>query len=98
MVVELAQFKAKPGVSDTQVITASDEAHQGFLAKQRGYSKRELLKSSNGTWVDIVHWESIEDAQAAMNSFMGHPSTQAFGGVIDPSTIVMMHLEIVKKY
>lgn len=98
MVVELAQFKTKHGVSDAEVLTASQEAHDGFLAKQKGYVSREFLKSGDGEWVDIVHWESIEDAQAAMNAFMGHPSTKEFGEVIDPSSIKMMHLKVVKKY
>lgn len=98
MVIELAQFKAKLGVSDAQVLAASQEAHDGFLAKQKGYVSRELLKSSEGEWVDIVHWETMEDAQAAMNSFMVHQSTKKFGEVIDPSSIKMMHLEVAKKY
>ncbi len=98
MVIELVQFKAKSGVSDIEVLAASQEAHDGFLAKQRGYVSRELLKSSEGAWVDIVHWETMEDAQAAMDSFMGHPSTKKFGEVIDPSSIKMMHLKVAKKY
>lgn len=98
MVVELAQFKAKDGISDAEVLTASQEAHEGFLAKQKGYVTRELLKSKDGEWVDIVHWETMEDAQAAMNAFMGHPSTKKFAEVIDPASIKMMHLEVVKKY
>ncbi|MEK7462868.1 MAG: antibiotic biosynthesis monooxygenase [Patescibacteria group bacterium] len=98
MVIELAQFKMKVGVSEDEVLAASQEAQDGFLAKQKGYVSRELLKSSEGEWVDIVHWETMEDAQTAMNSFMGHPSTKKFGEVIDPSSIKMMHLEVVKKY
>lgn len=98
MVIEMAQFKMKVGVSEDEVLAASQEAQDGFLAKQKGYVSRELLKSSEGEWVDIVHWETMEDAQTAMNSFMGHPSTKKFGEVIDPSSIKMMHLEVVKKY
>lgn len=98
MVIELAQFKAKPGVSDNEVLIASQEAHDGFLAKQKGYVSRELSKSSEGEWVDIVHWETMGDAQAAMNLFMGHPSTKKFGEVIEPASIKMIHLEVAKKY
>jgi len=98
MVIELAQFKTKSGVTDAEVLAASQEAHDRFLAKQKGYVSRELLKSSEDEWVDIVHWETMEDAQTAMNSFIGHPSTKKFGEVIDPSTIKMMHLQLAKKY
>lgn len=98
MVVELAQFKAKQGVSDDEVLAASQEAHDGFLAEQKGYVNRELLKSDEGEWVDIVHWETMEDAQAAMQNFTGNPSTKKFVEVIDNSSIKMMHLEVTKKY
>lgn len=98
MIIELAQFKTKAGVSEAEVLQASQEAHDGFLAKQTGYVSRELLKSGEGEWVDIVHWETMEDAQAAMNAFIGHTSTKKFGEIIDPSSIKMMHLELAKKY
>lgn len=98
MVIELAQFKIKTGISDAEVLAASQEAHNGFLAKQKGYVSRELLKSSESEWVDIIHWETIEDAQAAMQNFMGSPSTKRFVEVIDDSSIKMMHLEVVKNY
>jgi heme-degrading monooxygenase HmoA len=98
MIIELAQFKTKSGVNDAEVLGASQEAHDGFLAKQKGYISRELLKSSEGEWIDIVHWETIEDAQTAMNSFMGHHSTKRFAEIVDPPSIKMMHLKVVKKY
>ncbi len=98
MIVELAQFKTKSGVSDAEVLAASQDANDGFLAKQKGYISRELLKSGDGEWIDIVRWETMEDAQKAMQDFMGNPSTKRFGETIDPSSIKMMHLEMVKKY
>ena len=66
MVFELAQFKTKAGISDADILTASQEAQDGFLAKQEGYISREFSKSTEGEWVDIVHWETMEDAQVAM--------------------------------
>ncbi len=98
MTIEIAQFKIKAGVSDAEVLTASQEAHDGFLTTYNGFLDRELLKSSDEEWIDIVRWETMEDAQKAMQNFMGHPSTKKFGEVIDPSSIKMMHCEVVKKY
>lgn len=98
MVIELAQFKTKTGISDSEILVASQEVHDGFLAKQKGYISRELLKSADGEWVDIVHWETMKDAQAAMQNFMGSPSTKKIVEVIDDSSIKMMHLEVAKKY
>lgn len=98
MVVETSQFKTKPGVSDTQFLAASQEAHDGFLSKCKGFVSRELLKSDDGTWFDIVHFETMEDAQAAMQDFLGQSSTNAFEEAIDPATAQMRHFEVAKKY
>lgn len=97
-IVEIAQFKIKPGITDEEMLKASQEAHDGFLKKHKGFISRELLKSEEGIWIDIVHWESIEDAEAAMKNFLGHPSTKKFEQIIDTSTVKMMHLRQLKKY
>lgn len=98
MIIELAQFKTKDGINDAEILASSQETHSGFLVKQKGYVSRELLRSSEGEWVDIVRWETMEDAQTAMNNFMGNPSTKRFVEIIDDSSIKMLHLEVVKKY
>ncbi len=98
MTIEIAQFKVKAGVNDDEILVASQEAHDGFLATCKGFLDRELLKSADGEWIDIVRWETIDDAQKAMQNFTGHPSTKKFGEIIDPTSIKMMHCEVVKKY
>lgn len=98
MVVETARFKTKPGVSDKQLLAASKVAYDGYLSKCKGFVSRELLKTSNGTWLDIVHFESMEDAQVAAENFAGNPSAKAFEEAIDPATAKMSHYEVAKKY
>jgi hypothetical protein len=51
------------------------------------------LRSNEGERIDIVHWDTMENAQTAMDLFIGHPSTKRFEEVIYPSSIKMMHLE-----
>jgi hypothetical protein len=64
----------------------------------KGCVSRELLKADDGTWFDIVHFETMADAQSAMQNFLGHPSTKAFEEAIDPSTAQMRHFEVARKY
>ena len=98
MIVETAQFAVKAGVTDAQLLAASREAHDGYLSRCRGFVGRELLKSDDGTWLDIVRFETMADAQAAFAGFVGNPSTQAFEGVIDPATAQMRHFEVAAAY
>ena len=52
---------------------AAQAVEDGFLVKQTGYIKRSLLKGSNNQWVDIVYWQSEEEAQSAAAKAMESP-------------------------
>jgi len=47
LVVEIAQFKSKSGIADSDLLDASQEAQDGFLVQQKGFVSRELLKSND---------------------------------------------------
>jgi hypothetical protein len=64
--IEWAPFSLKAGVSEVDLIRASDEMQRQFLAGQRGFRRRELLKRDSGGFVDLVRWQSRESAEAAM--------------------------------
>ncbi|MBX2850699.1 MAG: hypothetical protein KTR15_03015 [Phycisphaeraceae bacterium] len=64
--VEWAPFEVVHGVSEETLLQASERVQHEFLAKQKGFVKRELLKGSGNLWVDVVHWASKEDAQLAI--------------------------------
>ena len=82
-IVHVAEVRARAGVRDEELIAASQEAQDGFFAVQSGYAGRELLKSAEGVWLDIMYWESEADAATARNAFRGHPSTRRFGSLLD---------------
>lgn len=98
MIVETAWFRTKAGVSEEEFVAASNQAHDGYLAKCKGFVSRELLKGADGQWVDVVHFETAADADAAAQAFPKSPSAKAFEAAIDPATAKMMRFEIMKKY
>jgi quinol monooxygenase YgiN len=95
--VEIVQFRLSQGRDERAFLAASD-AMMADLRKQPGFISRELLKLGGGEWMDIVHWESIEDAEAAEEAVMTIPSCLAFFGMIDQASIRMMHVEQLKEY
>ena len=97
-VVQIAEMKARAGVRDEEVIAASQEAQEGFFAVQHGFAGRELLKSSDGVWLDIMSWESAPDAEAARQAFRGHASTRRFGSLLDPTTFKMIDYYSIQRY
>ena len=64
VVVEWAPFRLAEGVSEEALLKASETLQEAFLANQRGFVRRELLRGTDGQWADLVHWEDEAAANA----------------------------------
>ncbi len=73
VVVEMAPFQLKSGATEDQLQVASAQLQEDFLSQQKGYLHRDLLKKSDREFIDIVHWASQADAEAAMKAAMQSP-------------------------
>lgn len=63
--IELITFKTKNGVTPEQVVKATEEAY-AFSINQEGILSREPCRKDDGTWHDILFWESQGQIIAAM--------------------------------
>lgn len=95
LIVEIAQFKLASGVTDEEFIKEAEDVQKNFLEKQSGYVDRELLKAKDGQWIDILHWDSRQEAQKAAEMMIKEPTTQGFMKRIDSLSVKMLHLEQV---
>ena len=78
VVVELAPFRLKPGVDEATLLERSEQLQDEFLRHQRGFLRRELLKGADGEWMDVVHWEDEEAANAIMSVIAESPACRAY--------------------
>ncbi|MDD9966451.1 MAG: hypothetical protein OXR73_09520 [Myxococcales bacterium] len=62
----IAPITLASGVSEKELLAASDRFQTGFVDHQPGVLRRELVKKSEGRYVDIVLFRSIEDANDVM--------------------------------
>jgi hypothetical protein len=101
-VIEWAPFKTRAGVDEGTVLRLSESLQKEFLAKQRGYEKRELLRAGDGEYIDVVWWASMEDAEAAAKHVSESPTCNAYFGAMDfdPNDPAShpSHFRIVRKY
>jgi hypothetical protein len=54
MHIALAPFRLKDGVTEDDLVKASDDFEEQFVAEQDGILKRILVKDGNGGYADIV--------------------------------------------
>lgn len=98
MIVEVSQFRLVPDTDEERFLEASEETQSGLLADQPGFVSRELLRGDDGRWMDIVRFDSLENAQAAFQAFAGHPSVQAFEKMLDLGDVTMSHWSQVRSW
>jgi hypothetical protein len=98
LIVEVAQFKLAAGVNEEDFLREAETVQKNFLEKQSGYVDRELLKDKDGQWVDVLHWNSMEEAQKAAEVMMSDSAAQGFMQKVDPSSVKMLHLEQVRNW
>jgi Antibiotic biosynthesis monooxygenase len=98
MIVEISQFRLVQGADEGGFLEAADETQSAFLAKQEGFVGRDLLRADDGSWMDIVRFESVQAARAAFNGFAGHPAVKAFESMLDTSSVSMSHWSVSKSW
>ncbi len=77
-VVEWAPFRLLDGKTEDELLEASSALQVAFVAQQPGFIKRELVKHADGSYVDLIHWRSQADAEAAMKRAESEPACAAF--------------------
>ncbi len=92
-VVEVASFILKDDVDPSEFAKLDKAVEETHVAKQPGFISRTSELVDGNKWRVIVHWESLEDAEASMASFMDAPAAQGFMGGADLSTMKMQRYE-----
>jgi len=91
MFVELVFFKPKPNVSDAEIVTSAYKT-QALAAQLGAAFELELLKTQEGEWLEIVHWNDQEEAHRVEQAVMNMTEAQQAMSVMDETSIHMMFL------
>jgi len=75
-------YKLKEGASEQEFLTASKKCNDEVLSKQKGFISWKVLKNGD-TWVDLVTWETSEDAKNGEKAGAGNPAATEFYAFID---------------
>lgn len=92
IVIENVEFKANKGISREQMINAAKLSNT-FAAAQKGFIRRTLSVSQDGTWFDYVEWENKEAAEEAAKKFPNSEECKSFIAAIDFASVKMRHFE-----
>ena len=102
-VIEWAPFRLADGVTEQELLVASEMLQRDFVDRQRGFIRRELLRGPDGGWVDLVHWKDGAAAQAVFSAAMESPvCAEYFKLMVMPETgdpgAGVLHLHRIREY
>ena len=91
VVVEMVIFELRPGIGDEAFLQTAAEA-SAVLKASGGFISR-LLSRDGTQWIDIVQWESPEDAARAKADCADRPEVRAFSAAMAEGALSMRHAE-----
>ncbi|WP_120499821.1 hypothetical protein [Roseovarius sp. EL26] len=84
-VTVLAPIKLAEGKTEADLLAASKAFQKDFVAHEAGVLRRELVRKSDGTYLDIVQFRSRDDYQDVIKKEMESPVCAMFFSVMDLS-------------
>jgi heme-degrading monooxygenase HmoA len=89
--LELVVFRLKDGVARERLIDTAG-AVSIWLGEQPGFISRELLHDAEGDrWIDLVWWETMNDARAAAAAALTAEACAPMFSLIDGESTLMVH-------
>jgi hypothetical protein len=89
-VLELVVFGLKEGVTPDQFLHTVTAA-SNWVRTQPGFVAEQLYSAGEDRWIEIVHWKTLEDAEAAAQAAESDPACAPMFGLIDPDDQVFLH-------
>ena len=91
-------YKLVEGASVPDFLLASEKCHNEVLSKKKGFISQKVLLDDD-TWVDLVTWETMEDAENAESDDGDiNPIAQDFYSYIDPNSLNNQLFSVKKNY
>lgn len=81
-VTVLAPIKLAAGKTEADLLAASDRFQHEFADARPGLIRRELVRTGDGEYLDIVQFRSVEDAMAIIEKERESAACQAFFSVM----------------
>lgn len=88
--VEVVIYKSKEGVTKEQALKAAKSVNK-FISSQKGFVSRTFSETEDSRWIDVLFWESLEDAQNANNIAMKSAVPLKFFETIDEKSMIFLH-------
>jgi hypothetical protein len=93
MITEIIEYKLKENVDEAKFMSEAEKYSAYFKATFKGFVDLEFTKGENG-WINIMHWESMEDVKACGEVLRTGPQEIAdYAALTDRTSLKLTFLE-----
>lgn len=78
LTIEMAPFSVASGITEAELLAASERLEREFLSRSDGYMGRVLVRQETGKWADIVFWKSEAHASKAMEAVASSAACRSY--------------------
>jgi hypothetical protein len=96
MYIEITRYKIT--TSESELLKASTDFQNGYLSNCEGYINRILAKADANEYIDILTWDSEENAKIAVENSMTNPIAGGYMANMDMDSIKMEHVKMLQQF
>ncbi len=93
-IIEVVTTQVKNGVSEAQLLELSHAFGKALKREADGFIKRSFTKHcTQDKWVELIWWNSMESAQAALETMPPTIEFQQFSSILEEEGSEIFYLE-----
>ena len=73
-VLELAAITLSSESTETELLSASQRFQKDFLEGQEGFIRRDMIRKADGSYLDVILWQSQAHADAVFERAQSSPA------------------------
>lgn len=98
MYKDIISYELAEGTSAEKLIAIAGQIVKDWMKNQKGFVRWEIHTNSDGSYTDIVYWNSKEDAKEAEKQMANIPNAGDWYGCYKPGTISSKNLTMVAEF
>jgi hypothetical protein len=98
MYKDLISYELAEGVSKEKLIKAAEKVVSEWMNKMPGFIKWEIHSTKEGGFLDIVYWESKEDAMHAEKEMVNIPNAGDWFACYKEGTISSKNVTVIAQF
>ena len=88
MYKDIISYKLAKGISQNKLLEVAKRITDQWMKNQKGFVKWEIHTQSDGSYTDIVYWESKKDAKASIDTMKDIPNAAEWYACYKEKSIV----------